>query len=228
MLFCNTNNDTHTNNDTLVSDKSSSNILGDVQYGNEPHRQLSKQYRQQQKQSTLNIKKRQRQHSTPTNYYISYYTMISLLIISTITWYQSHPLYVSSLSTTSNNYSNMRQISILKGTTSSGNNQLLVSRRRSNALQRNKQTKLYQLGAPPAFGGQAGGQGAGGTPSFGGGGASTTFGGGGASTSFGKSPGGGFGAPAAGGGFGKQSGGTPSFGGGGFGKQSGFGQQSGG
>jgi len=143
MLFCNTNNnDTHTNNDTLVSGKSLSNTLGDMQHTKNQWQQ-SKHYRQRQKQPSLNIKKRQRQYhqTTPTNY--SYYTMISLLIISTITWYQqsSNSIYVSSLSTTSNNYSNMRQISILKGTTSSGNDQLL----RSNILQqRNKQTKLYQ------------------------------------------------------------------------------------
>ena len=147
LLFCNTNNiDTHTNNDTLVSDKSSSNTLGDIQH-NEPQRQQSKQ----QKQPTLNIKKRQRQYhqTTPTNYYyISYYTMISLLIISTITWYQqsSNSLYVSSLSTTSNNYSTMRQISILKGTSNSSNK---LARQFSGTRYNKRSSISMQLGSPP-------------------------------------------------------------------------------
>ena len=75
--------------------------------------------------------------------------MITLLIISTITWYQSNPspIYVSSLSTT--NYSNMRQISILKGTNSNYNNKL--SRQISgNRRQNNKRTSTsMQLGSPP-------------------------------------------------------------------------------
>ena len=155
MLFCNTNNnDTHTNNDTLYSDKSSSNTLGDMQYNYEHQWKQSKQYkyRQQQEQSTLNIKKRQRQYhqsNTPT-YYLSYYTMISLLIISTITWYQqsSNSIYVSSLSTTSNHYSNMRQISVLKGT-SSNNNKL--SRQLSGTRYNKRSSLSMQLGSPPGM-----------------------------------------------------------------------------
>ena len=105
----------------------------------------------------------------------------------------------------------MRYASVLKGAaSSSGSNMQLLSSRRSNTSQRNKQTKLYQLGTPPAFGGQQGGAGAGGTPSFGQG-----------STSFGKAPqGGGFGQQQSQSGFGK----SPQ--GGGFGQQqqSGFGK----
>ena len=119
----------------------------------------------------------------------------------------------------------MRYTSVLKGAaSSSGNMQLLSSRRNSNTSQRNKQTKLYQLGTPPAFGNAPGGAGAGGTPSFGQG--ATSFGGkapqdGGfgqqqSQSGFGKSPqGGGFGQPQQQSGFGK----SPA--GGGFGQPQG-------